>query len=58
MKYRKIIPMVTFIIGGGIGFKCGTKIVLHARKRYMESGEFKKNMEKILKIHLDKYAWE
>lgn len=43
MKYRKIIPVVTFIIGGGIGMKCGAKIILYAQKQYAESDEFKIN---------------
>lgn len=58
MKYQKIIPVITFIIGGGIGFECGAKYVLHIQKQYVKSDEYKKYMEKQFKDMFEKRCTE
>lgn len=49
MKYQKIIPVITFIIGGCIGIKCGGKLVLYAQKQYLKSDEWEKRKKEVFK---------
>ena len=46
MNKRFIIPAITFIIGGGIGYVCGVKGFVSYLKRYLESDEGKDYMDK------------
>lgn len=52
-----IIPVIAFIIGGCIGFKCGGKFVLHMQKQYLKSDEWEKRKKEIIKEYPRK-LWE